>query len=118
MGKSLPIRKKKKKGEITRNEQFLFFSQCFHKLQWFIIRITSMKNPRLLFYKSTRFHCLSLNTAITVFRYIYILNKSENAIPLLLVKIAENHFLSQFLFCKTQCLLSSYHLRCTFVLSK
>ena len=50
--------------------------------------------------------------------YENILNKSENATRLLLVKMAEKSFLFQFLFYKIKCVTSSYHLRCARVSSK
>ena len=55
----------------------------------------------------------------TFFRHI--LNKSENATLLLLVKMAEKCFLLllfQFLFCKIKCLMSCYHFCCACILSK
>ena len=51
--------------------------------------------------------------SIYAFIYISILNKSENATLLLLVKMTENLLQFQVIFYKIKCITSSYHLLCT-----
>ena len=56
-------KKKKKniegKGEIARNKQFLLFSQCFHNLLWFKLRLFVTQNLSRLCNEKTRFHYIT-----------------------------------------------------------